>query len=166
MNKKIDTMGIEQEIIEQNIVEKKLAKAEKKTAEKKKGQSVNWKPASRLPKLTTPEGYVARWVHNTPDRIRQMQSEQWEIANRFEHKMDVEMGEYYKKINDKPASETESTIIHNELIAMIMPEETAEARKEYYRQETEQQTRSRLVPERKVSGFLQKANITTTMEIN
>ena len=96
---------ITEEILEQEVVKKKLSKkAEKKPAEKKKGQPIRWKPASRLPKLTAPEGFVPRWINNTPERVRQAQAEGWEVANRLEHNMDIEMGDYYRKVNDKPVS--------------------------------------------------------------
>lgn len=160
----------EQEIIEQHLIEKKLEKAkkaEKPTAEKKKGQPVNFVPASRLPKLEAPEGFKVAWKHNTPENVRRLQYEGWEVANRIEHEMDVKMGNYYKKINDKPIAAGESTIIHNELIAMLIPEDLAIARKDYYRQETEKQTRSKLMPEKSASAFMQdSAKLTSKIEIN
>lgn len=170
MSTMIKEKEAEQDILEQNIIEKKLAKAskaEKPTVEKKKGQPVNWKPASRLPKLTAPEGFKPKWAHNTPERVRQLQAEGWEIANRLEHKMDVEMGDYYRKVNDKPGSEASSNITHNEMIAMVAPDEVIAGRKEYHRNETEQQTRTKLQPEKSASAFMQNmAKFKTTMEIN
>lgn len=168
-----------QDIMEQNVIEDKLAKArkakkakaalaaEKPTVEKKKGQKVTFVPASRLPKLTAPEGFKVAWKHNTPENVRRLQYEGWDIANRIEHNMDVEMGSYYKKINDKPTTEKESTITHNELIAMLIPEDMAVARREYYREETEKQTRAKLMPEKNASAFMQdKAKLNSTIEIN
>jgi len=157
----------EQDIIEQHLVEEKLAKAkkaEKSTAEKKKGQKVEFKPAQRVPKLDCPEGFRVAWKHNTPENVRRLQYEGWEVANRIEHDMDVQMGNYYKKLNDSPTSEKESTIVHNELIAMLLPEEMALAREEYHRLETQKQTRSKLKPEE--TAFTKAAQITTTLEIN
>lgn len=161
---------VEQEILEQDIVEKRLArtkKVEKTPVEKKKGQPVNFVPASRLPKIEAPEGYRVAWKHNTPENIRRLLIEGWEIANRIEHGIDMDMGKYYRKMNDKPAAEGESTIQHNELIAMLITDEMAESRKEFYRQETEKQTRTKLQPEKQASAFIRdKAQLTTTMEIN
>lgn len=165
---------VEQDIREQAEVEKKLTKARKKVdqnpVEKKKGQTVSWRPASRLPKVKAPDGFVASWRQNTPERIRQLQEEGWVVANRIEHNMDVQMGSYYKKLNDKPVSEVESSITHNEMICMILPEDLATARKEYHRQETEKQTRSRLKPEesaaRQNAALIKAANITSTLELN
>ncbi len=157
------------EVLEQEIVRKKLSKkkADKPTVEKKKGQPMNWKPASRLPKLTAPEGFVPRWIENTPERVRKAQAEGWEIASRLEHNMDIEMGDYYQKVNDKPVSEASSTITHNEMIAAIMPDEVADSRKAYYRNETEQQTRTKLMPEKSASSFIRDmAGLTTKIEIN
>lgn len=161
----------EQEIIEQQLVEEKLAKAkkaDKSPVEKKKGQPVTFKPARRLPEMKAPEGYRLAWKHNTPENVRRMQYEGWEVASRLEHNIDVEMGNYYKKLNDKPVSEQESTIVHNELIAMLLPEEMAVARAEYHRQETEKQTRSKLKPEDNAqnAALASFAKIKTTMEIN
>lgn len=159
---------ITDEVLEQEIVKRKLSKkADKPTAEKKKGRPINWRPASRLPKLTAPEGFTPRWIENTPERIRQMQSEGWVIANRLEHHMDLEMGDYYKKVNDKPASETTTAITHNEMIAAIMPNDLVEARREYYRNETEQQTRTKLMPEKSASSFIRDmAGLKSKIEIN
>lgn len=161
----------EQEVIEQHLVEKKLRaksdKADKKSVVKKKGQPVNFKPASRVPKLEAPDGFRVAWKHNTPENIRRLQYEGWEVANRIEHHMDVQMGDYYKKLNDRPINEAESSITHNELIAMLIPDDVAEARKEYYRNETEQQTRAKLQPEKTASNFLrEQAKLTSTIEIN
>lgn len=161
----------EQEIIEQQLVEEKLAKAKTKDAdqspvEKKKGQSVAFKPARRLPEMKAPDGYRVAWKHNTPENVRRLQYEGWEVASRIEHNMDIQMGDYYKKLNDKPVSEVESTIVHNELIAMLLPEDRAIAREEYHRQETEKQTRSKLRPEDSGTAITKAAQIKTTMEIN
>lgn len=160
----------EQDIIEQQVVEAKLAKvkkADKLSVEKKKGQAVAFKPAQRVPKLDCPEGFRVAWKHNTPENVRRLQYEGWEIANRIDHNMDVKMGNYYKKLNDSPTSEKESTITHNELIAMLLPEEVAIARQEYYRQETEKQTRTKMNPNSdSYTGILKHAQIKTTMEIN
>lgn len=157
----------EQDILEQQVIEEKLAKAkkaEKPRVEKKKGQSVEFKPARRLPELKCPEGFKVAWKHNTPENIRRLQYEGWLIANRLEHNMDISMGNYYKKLNDKPIAQAESTIVHNELIAMLLPDEMVEARREWHRQETEKQTRTKLTP--KDSALARAAKITTTMEIN
>lgn len=158
----------EKEILEQTLVEEKLSKKADKTkvAEKKKGQKVQFKPASRLPKLNCPEGFKVAWKHNTTENIRKCQLEGWIVANRLEHNMDVDMGDYYRKLNDRPISARESTIVHNELIAMLIPEEMAEARAEYYRQETEKQTRSKLIAENDGSAISRAAKVTTTLEIN
>lgn len=160
----------EQDIIEQHEVEEKLNKARNKADKnpvgKKKGQKVEFKPARRLPALECPEGFRVAWKHNTPENIRRLQYEGWQVANRIEHNMDVEMGNYYKKLNDSPFSEKESTIVHNELIAMLLPEDMAEARKEYHRIETEKQTRAKLIPEDSGSAIARAANIKTTIEIN
>ncbi len=161
---------VEQDILEQSIIEaklKKAKKAEKPTVEKKKGQPINFQPASRIPKLDAPDGFKVAWKHNTPENVRRLQYEGWRIANRIEDNMDIQMGNYYKKINDKPISEGESSITHNELIAMLLPDDMAVARKEYYRKETEAQTRAKLSPATNASAFMQnKAQLTSTIEIN
>lgn len=173
----------EKEVLEQSVVIDKLSKASKAKAEveealskakkavktpvdKKKGQKVEFKPARRVPALTAPEGFRVAWKHNTPENVRRLQYEGWIPANRIEHNMDIEMGNYYKKLNDKPISVKESSIVHNELIAMLLPEEMAIAREQYHREETEKQTRSKLRPEDSRTALTQAAQIKTTMEIN
>lgn len=162
-----------EDVIEQDVIEKKLRDAKQKAdktkilpADKKKGQKVAFVPASRLPKLKAPEGYVPAWKANTPENIRRLQIEGWEIANRLEHKMDIEMGNYYRKINDKPVSNKETTIVHNEMIAMLLPVEMAEARKEYYREESSNLLKTKLRPEDEISGFMKRANIKTNIKID
>lgn len=161
----------EQDIKEQQVVESKLAKArtkkvEKPPVEKKKGNNLEFKPARRLPELKCPEGFRVAWKHNTSENIRRLQYEGWIPANRIEHNMDVEMGNYYKKINDRPVAKAESSIVHNELVAMLLPEDMALAREEYHRRETEKQTRSKLRPEDSGSALTRAAQIKTTIEIN
>lgn len=157
-----------QDILEQSLIEKKLAKAKDvdKSAEKKKGHAIEFVPARRVPKLECPDGFRVAWKRNTPEDVRKYQYEGWIVANRIEHNMDVQMGNYLKKLNDAPTKESESTITHNELIAMLIPEELAVAREEYHRSETEKQTRSKLRPEDSGSAIAKMAQIKTTMEIN
>lgn len=158
---------LEQQEVEQRLeAQKKTRSRSEKTADKKKGQPVNWKPASRLPKIDAPEGFTVAWKSNTPENIRRLQLEGWEVANRIEHNMDVKMGDYYRKVNDSPTSEKESTIVHNELIAMVLPNELADARKEYYRQETEKQTRAKLMLEDNNSSIKRTSRMESRIEIN
>lgn len=163
---------IEQELIEQSLIEEKLTKrrkAEKSpttTVDKKKGQKIEFKPARRLPELEAPKGFRIAWKHNTPENVRRLQYEGWETASRMKHNIDVDMGNYYQKLNDSPVNKANSVIVHNEMIAMVLPEEMAIARDEYHRQQTEQQTRAKLRPEGNLTGIMKAAQIKTTMEIN
>lgn len=164
--------ALEKEITEQVEVEKKLTSRRKKadqtkTEEKKKGHRVSYQPARRLPKLNAPEGFVPAWKHNTPEEIRRCQQEGWVIADRNKHKVDLDMGDYYKKINDAPVKDGTSIITHNEMIGMFLPEEIAQARKEYVQKETEDQTRAKLNPHMNAQnrGVAQRANVTTNIEI-
>lgn len=161
----------EQEVLEQQLIEDKLAARTKKAektlpVDKKKGNKVTFKPARRLPALEAPPGFRIAWKHNTPENIRKCQIEGWIPANRIDHKIDVEMGDYYRKLNDSPIAKAQSSVIHNELVAMLLPEEMAIAREEYHRQETETQTRSKLRPEDSGSALSKAAKIKTTIEIN
>jgi hypothetical protein len=121
-----------------------------------------------LPKLDAPEGYTVAWKANTQENIRRLRQEGWEVASRLEHNIDTEMGDYYKKVNDSPVSEETSNITHNELIAMVLPEDMAEARRQYYKDETEKQTRSRMMAENATGygGVVNAAQVKTTVEIN
>lgn len=162
---------VEKDIEEQTAIEKKLSRAkrdESLSVGKKKGQKVSWKPANRLPKIAAPDGFVPSWRLNTPENIRRLQGEGWIVANRLEHKMDLEMGDYYQKLNDKPVNAAESSIKHNELICMILPEELAIARREYHEEETRKQTRSKLIPENDLqnSRLARASKMTTTLTIN
>lgn len=164
-----------EELHEQHEIEKKLKKTAKKnkaekttTVDKKKGQKVGFKPAARLPKIGAPEGFMGAWKLNTPENVRRLQMEGWQVADRNTHNIDMDMSAYYRKVNDKPANEKESTVTHNECIYMVLDDETAEARRQYYREQTEEQTKSKLIPENNATNaaITNAARFKTNIEIN
>jgi hypothetical protein len=110
--------------------------------ESKAVKPVRWKPASRLGTISTPEGYRARWVHDTPDNISKKKAEGWEILDKSKFPK-IGGGEYENQVTDSKGL-TSTVLKRNELIAMVIPEEMAQERDEYYRRETEDATQSAL----------------------
>lgn len=159
---------IVEELLEQQTVEKKLAKKAKADQPRKTGQKIRWRPADRIPEYKAPEGFRLKLAANTPERVRQLMHEGWQVANRLEHNIDTDMDSYYKKINDSSSSEKSSVITHNELIAMIIPEEKAVAREEYYKDLTERRTRAKFKPEENTQNadIARRAQVKTTITIN
>ncbi len=106
-------------------------------------KTISWKPAGRLGDFTTPEGYRARWVHDTPDNIAKKEAEGWIILNKTKFPNLKGGGNYERQVTDSQG-ETSTVLKRNELVAMILPEEDALARTAYYEQETAERTQSAL----------------------
>lgn len=105
-------------------------------------KAIKWKPASRLGTLKGPEGYRLRWCSDTPDNIARKKSEGWVILDKTKFP-DLENSDYDHQVTDSSGL-TKSVLKRNELVAMVMPEETALERTAYYEQETANRTQDAL----------------------
>lgn len=103
-------------------------------------KSISWKPASRTGTIKAPEGYVVRWCHDTPENIAKKKAEGWETLDTTKFP-DAKISDYEHRTTDSEGL-TSSVLKRNELVAMILPKETAEDRKAYYEQETVDRTNS------------------------
>lgn len=104
------------------------AKTEQET-EAKKGTSPGWRPSSVLGTLKARPGFKARWVQNDPARIAKMKAEGWIVMKPTDNVGGFE-------------SLSESEIVYRDTIGMMLPNDKAEARSEYYRQELKETTKS------------------------
>lgn len=117
----------------------------KKTIGAKKGKKVNWRPASLLGELEVPDGFRGRWCRNDPENIERKKKEGWVI---LDDTISAKSGrKNHAPVDGLDGGPLDGTIRHRELIAMILPEEVAEARSEYFRKETLEKTKSTLVDE-------------------
>lgn len=116
---------------------------------------VKWKPASRLGDITGPEGYRLRWCDSNPDNIAKKEAEGWVILDKSKFP-DLKGSNYERQTTDSEGL-TKTVLKRNELIAMVLPEEAALERTEYYRQETEDRTKAAFTNS-EVKKLLSKGN--------
>ena len=80
--------------------------------ESKAVKRVNWRPASKLGTFTTPEGYRARWVHDTPDNISRKKAEGWVVLDKTKFP-DVGGNDFEKQVGD--SSGLTKTVLHRRI---------------------------------------------------
>jgi len=107
-----------------------VEKMEDKTAEPKKGTRPGWKPSSVLPQLKARSGFTARWVHNDSGNVTRKLSEGWVLMKPEDNK-----GAPIKAYETPDANPLASEIRYRDMIAMMLPDDLMEARKEWLRQE-------------------------------
>lgn len=130
-------------------------------------KSVRWKPASRIGTVKVPEGFRGRWVHNTPDNIAKKEQEHWIVADKSKFPNIVDGSNYIKQVTDSEGL-SKTVLQRNELVFMVIPEDMAKERDEYYRQETEDATQSALshAETRDLIGKINPKNKKSVISIN
>lgn len=103
----------------------------------------SWRPASLLPAADVGKGYRARWINMADDaNVQKKLAEGWELVSNVNspqesHDISGKEHQHSGTINDgKPLS---SLTRHRELGLARMPEETAQARTEYYQEQSRKQ---------------------------
>lgn len=101
----------------------------------KKGRPA-WKPASTLDVIQKSEDFRYRWTDRDPGNLDRKIAEGWVFVNKEtgipgEH-------EHPERVADGMPLDTTKTF--RELVVMAMPEETAQERDAYYREQTRKQT--------------------------
>jgi hypothetical protein len=117
-------------------------KIKRENPESKAVKPVRWKPASKLGIVARPEGHRVRWCEDTPQNIAKKKAEGWEILNKAKFP-ELNNTEFDVSTTDSKGL-TNTIIKRNELVAMIIPEELALERDEYFKQETQNQTKQAL----------------------
>jgi hypothetical protein len=107
----------------------------------KSAKRIQWAPGNRIGKIIPPEGHVVRWCHDTPENIIKKQEEGWKIYNKTIDP-NAKVNGYEHQINDSNGL-TSTILKRNELVAMILPENSVESRKEYYQQQIDNLTNSK-----------------------
>lgn len=112
---------------------KKEAVAEKDqdTVVKKKGTPPGWKPASQLPKLKAPRGFIAKWAN--PTKLTERLSEGWQIM-----KPDDNKGEQIVNIDVNDVGSLTGALRYRDLVAIMLPNELKEARDNWLRNENKE----------------------------
>lgn len=102
-----------------------------------KATKPGFKPASRLGHLIAPKGFTARWVRNDSDNIARKKAEGWIIMKPEQNK-----GTYVEIEDVNDTKPTSNQIRYRDLIGMMLPDDMVESRREYYKNETLQATKS------------------------
>ncbi len=102
---------------------------------KKKGRS-SWKPASMLTVVDKPEGYRTRWVSKDSLNMQRKKAEGWLMANEINGTEATH--EHPDKMGDgRPLTSVKE---YRDMVLMVLPEEIAKERDEYFREKTDKQT--------------------------
>lgn len=104
---------------------------------KKKGKAI-WKPAERLGVLDKNANYRYKWVNKEPSNLERKFAEGYVPANSITG-LTAEHKEGVRAID---GSEIAGAKSHRELVLCALPNELAEARDEYFQNQTDRQTRN------------------------
>lgn len=99
-----------------------------------KATPVKWRPASKQALLKAKNGFTAKWVRNDPADIARYRSEGFIVMKPSDN-----VGGYA----EAPADVNDGTAVSNQIrfrdcIAMMLPNELVEARKEFFRNENKE----------------------------
>lgn len=101
-------------------------------------QKVEWKPASRLNNVEglDTDNFTYRWVNKDEANLMKKKAEGWEITKKTEG----DKAEHVRANNiDTGAPLATDLTDYREMVLMRLPNELAEARKEYYAERNRQQ---------------------------
>lgn len=103
-----------------------------------KKKPVQWRPSSLIDALHQSEDnkWVYRWCRNEEGNLKKKQAEGWSYVNKTEG--DTIEHERPGNLTDG-AQLSKSTVTYRDLVMMRMPKEMADARRDYYKEKTEQQ---------------------------
>lgn len=115
----------------------------------KKGARPTWKPAGQIGYLNVPSTHKGRWV-NASDEINlaRKQEEGWEYVNKTNFPEVARFTDEKKRVVGKDhigdGGQLGGPVRYREMVGMMLSNDLVEARTEYYRKETEHQTRGRI----------------------
>ncbi len=116
---------------EQNTEGSVMPEAEQEVIAKKKGTPPGWRPASQLPHLKAPAGFVAKWCD--PAKLTDRRSEGWQIMKPSDNK-----GEEILNLDVNDVGSLTGALRYRDLVAIMLPKELKQARDEYIRNENKQ----------------------------
>lgn len=113
------------------------------TAPVKKGRKVSWKPANKLGFLSAPEGYTPRWCDSNESNLMKKQEEGFEFLN----KTKFPQLKHTKKDGAKEIADGAETglVKYREMVAMMIPNETRDARNDYFKKLNEDQLKAKIM---------------------
>jgi hypothetical protein len=116
--------------------------------EVKKGRKPSWRPASRLGFLDTPDGFRARWCNSDEANIQKKMTEGWVPVNKttFPGAAHLRTGAAKEVAEGQNLG---SAVRYREMVGMMLPKDIYEARTEYFKNETVNNTRARMVTDAK-----------------
>lgn len=103
-----------------------------------------WAPGNRLGQINVPKGFVPRWCDADEANLAKKREEGWIPVTKttYPDAKHVNDGEI-KEVKDGAAIDG-SLIKYRNMVAMMMPEELAQARREYFEDETRKQTEAKV----------------------
>lgn len=112
-----------------------MARPRKDTDDQPKKGKASWKPATAL-KAKRIDGFRTRWTNKDPMNLQRKQSEGWVTVHKdtglqteHEHPEDLESGTPVTSVTE-----------YRELVLLALPEDVAQARDEYFAEQTDKQT--------------------------
>lgn len=97
-------------------------------APKKKGTKPGWRPSSQLPRLKAPSGFVAKW--SNPGKLEDRVAEGWVIMKPSDNK-----GTPIINVDVNDVGSLTGALRYRDLVAIMLPVELQEARREWLKQE-------------------------------
>lgn len=103
-------------------------------SKKTKGTPPTWKPASQLPKLKAPPGWVAKW--SNPSKLTERLEEGWKIMKPSDNK-----GGEILNVDVNDSASLTNTLKYRDMVAIMLPKELKEARDAWLRNENKEAMR-------------------------
>jgi hypothetical protein len=116
------------------------------TEVKKKGSKPReFKFASDMGKLEVPEGYVGRWCSKEEKNLMKKEAEGWEYVNKTNCPSAIRREELGLGSQVKDGSNMGGALQYREMVAMMLPEDLAESRREQIKHKTEMNTKAKIL---------------------
>lgn len=135
----------------------------------KKGKKAQFRPASKLGYFNAPDGFTPRWVNGADQgNIMKKKAEGWEFVNATTLPGFEQVNEIVRK---KEVTESgglgNGVLRHNEMVAMVLPNEIKESRDEYFKNITDMRTRAKIdMEDQKQLLGAYRDNITNTLTVD
>lgn len=123
-----------------------------KTTRKKKGSTRGFKPGNALGMVKVPKGYTPRWCDADQANINKKLQEGWVFVNKTTSGSAGHERRDGKEENSTIDGHDLSTVVkYRELVAMMMPDDLVQSRRDYYHNETVRRTKSRVLAKEQIN---------------